>query len=170
MTRATLILLLAACAPPAHGAERIDVERLHTENCKIESRTFERPDIAVSPRGAVGYCQVLPATAAWVVKYAVQWDLLPGAYMIFYDNPEPWRWLLKFRFVNEPISHAYMRWIAENRSSDPRVVLYKYHAGHNAKVQRGTESWRHSAEVFAVLFPWTVPPPAARAKQLTMGR
>lgn len=143
------------------------IEAAHRENCKIESRTYKRRDTAVSPRGAIGYCQVLPKTAAWIVKYAVEWGLLDRWAMAFYDKPKAWEWLLQIRWVNEAISRAYMAWIYLNRSTDLRVVLYLYHAGQDGEVMRGTESWRHSAEVYAGLYPWTVPPPAAREKQLT---
>lgn len=163
-----LAAALVACTSSVNAAEPLDLERLHKVNCQVESRTFRHPDIAVSPAGAVGYCQVLPETAAWVVRHAVAWGLLPDDYMIFYREPKAWKWLLKFRYVNEAISRAYLRWLIAHRSRDARVVLYKYHAGQNAQVRRGTESWQHSAEVLALLYPWTVPPTAARAKNLTV--
>lgn len=139
--------------------------------CTIESRGFANPDITVSEAGAVGYCQVLPETAAWIVRHAVTGGLLSRAFLTFSDQPDAWKYLLRWRYVNEAIADAYLLWMHRKRSTNLRVILYKYHAGHNARVRRGTKSWEHSTEVYYAMRPWENPPrTSVKHDQYTMNK
>ena len=157
-----IAFMLTACS--AAKATESDILAARPTLCAIESRSHRFPDTAVSSKGAVGYCQILPDTASWVVKHAIADGLLVHGFIVFYGKPDAWKWLLQVRFVNEAITDAYLLWIYRNRSRDTRTVLYKYHAGHQRRLKRGTESWRHSNEVFWALYPHMRPPRVPIAK------
>lgn len=141
-----LILFIAACSH-AQAATVAEIESLNKVSCEIESRTEEYPDLAISSKGAKGRCQILPATALWLAPHAVRMGYLPADYLEV-RSEVVWGALLAVPWVSEAIATTYKQWIAVNRNGSLRMVAYFYHAGQNARWRTGTESWRHSAEVF----------------------
>src|SRR3990167_8070991 len=80
MTRAALILLLAACAPPAHAAEANLIDLRETICERWETRGEPSPDEAVGNSGELGRCQVTPESARLAGWEGKNSDLLgPGS-------------------------------------------------------------------------------------------
>lgn len=149
MIRALTIVLtmLVACTPSASAATLAEIEALNAVSCEFESRAEPFRDLASSVAGAKGRCQILPATALWMVPHAVRMGHLPADYLTV-RSIAVWTALLSVPWVSDALAMTYKQWIAARRDRSLRMIAYLYHAGQDARWRTGTESWRHSAEVY----------------------
>jgi len=121
-----IALLLAPCL--ARAAPPVDISRLADVVCALESRGEAFPEWAVSPRGAVGLCQLLPATAQRMWASA----RLRGKYhpsLLF--NPD----------ISKRLARAYLIHCRGYGWSNIYELAFCYHNGH--KAQRRTRGSGH---------------------------
>ncbi len=112
--------------------------------CEQESRWNPT---ALSNKGAVGICQIMPGTFKRLIRSyqhdnglrvdgaigPLTWGVMrPGVPFVYKTNMQ------RLYTANENIEWAayYLRWILDNVTTDPAIVLAVYYAGQNHQVVR----------------------------------
>ena len=174
------LVAIAACAPPAHAAEPINLERLRDVLCdRMETPGAAFPALAIGDGGnSRGECQLGVGTARLVIPFAVERGMIPGYMIGVAGDDDALKAMLHLTRINRPLALAYLEWMHEGqRAADGRHwrrwpirtiegLAYAFNGGHNSDFAKGTEALAYARTVQVL---YAGPPPAARAKQLTAG-
>ena len=109
-------------------------------------------------------------TAAQITPYAVAKGFVPVYMLVVYEHPVALAAMLHDAETAQGYADAYLDYMERERGIHGTLHLaYAWNAGPGSKFGSKPDALAFAHEVYAMLYPWTVPPPAARAKQLTAG-
>ena len=167
---ATMLAMVATCAPPAYA----DIPRkndyiqsakamewkyylprgLLVAVCEQESRWNS---LAISRKGALGLCQIMPETFTELIKIFQQENGLEPDGVIGPKTWDAWRPGVPYSrmhdrarlldpFQNVEWAAYYLSWIEKNVSADPTIMMGTYYGGQRHQVVKYqlevNERWR----------------------------
>ena len=137
-----IVVLIAMGILPAHTLQEnipymqfVSYEmQVRDTICFVETRSIKNPFDAVSTKGALGPCQVTPATARTVGYRGTNAELLTNA-LTNYN--------VALKVVLNCMSYGYFT---------PYRIAYCYHGGPNRRVRKGNKSHKYAMDVSMMFY------------------